>query len=188
MRIVAGKYRGRTLLAPDVLTTRPTADRVRESVFNIVDSRLRRAGVSWESVRVADVFAGSGAMGLEAVSRGARFVVFMENNAAAAACLKKNAQFALDAGAVLHFEGDVFSSFTIDAPCDIIFSDAPYKRNLTERALTALIEKGFIGAQTLCVVEREKDEKLTYPACFALSDSRTYGRAAVDFLQMVEGK
>lgn len=188
MRIVAGKYRGRTLLAPDVQTTRPTADRVRESVFNIVDSRLRRAGVLWEDVRVADVFAGSGAMGLEAVSRGARFVVFMENNAAATACLKKNARFALDAGAVLRFEGDVFSSSVPDAPCDILFSDAPYKRNLTERALAALIEKGFIGAQTLCVVEREKDEKLTYPACFEISDSRVYGRAAVDFLHCVEGK
>ena len=90
MRIVAGKFRGKNLVAPDGKNTRPTSDRARESVFNVLDSKLRRDAIMWDSLVVADVFAGTGALGAEALSRGATELFAWEKDAAAVKCFKQN--------------------------------------------------------------------------------------------------
>ena len=182
MRIVAGRYRGKTLSVPDGKNTRPTADRARESVFNVLDSRLRASGRFWSDLKAADVFAGTGAMGLEAVSRGVTDVVFMENDAQAMRCLRQNAQTAERDGVKISFLSDVFRAAAADGPRDLIFSDAPYGKNLTMPALTVLIEKGYIRKGTECVIECEKTEKTDFGAVFTVGDCRIYGRAAFYFL------
>ena len=185
MRIIAGKYRGKTLLAPEGRVTRPTADRAREGVFNMLESRLLAEEKHWKDLCVADGFAGTGAMGLEALSRGAQQAVFFENDVAALTCLRQNASAALKDGAQLSFLGDIFSCPEALNVFDIVFSDAPYQKNLTEPALEMLLEKGYVGTKTLCVVESEKTEKIKYPASFRIEKTRIYGRASFDFLTLV---
>lgn len=185
MRIIAGKYRGKTLLAPDGKTTRPTADRAREGVFNMLESRLLSEQKHWNDLCVADVFAGTGAMGLEAVSRGVQKAVFFENDDTALACLRQNMSTAVKDGAQLSFLGDVFSCSQALSFFDIVFSDAPYQKKLTELALDILLKKGYIGPKTLCVVESEKTEKIAYSKAFRVDQRRIYGRAAFDFVTLV---
>ena len=119
MRIISGAWRGRTLEAPPGLTTRPTADRVREALFSMLASRLG----SFEDLRVADLFAGSGALGFEALSRGAAHATFVESGAAAAAVIRRNAA---KLGADVKILGGSAMALPRSEPFDLIFADPPY--------------------------------------------------------------
>jgi 16S rRNA (guanine966-N2)-methyltransferase len=181
MRIVGGKFKGRKLTAPEGLDTRPTSDRARESIFNILDHqpwgrRALRGG------RVLDAFCGTGGLGLEAFSRGAGHVTFMDHSEAAMKCLRVNAKGMGSRHEINAMRVDATNIQTTTEPCTLVFMDAPYKSGLNDTALAALIEKGWITNGTLCVIETSKKENWQPPVGFEQNDVRKYGVAQVFFL------
>jgi 16S rRNA (guanine966-N2)-methyltransferase len=182
MRIVAGKHRGRRLIAPEGLAVRPTADRTREALFSIL-ARGRGGPAPLAGARVLDAFAGTGALGLEALSHGAGSVAFMESQPSALAALERNIE-ALGEGAHAQvLSADVLRPPRTEAPAGIVLMDPPYSQGLAEPALTALAEAGWIAAETLVVVELMAKEPFAIPPGFAVSDERKYGQARLVFLR-----
>lgn len=192
MRIVGGALRGRALAAPPGLATRPTSDRARESVFNVLEHAPWSPGL--RGVRVIDLFAGSGALGLEALSRGADFCLFVETDAGARGVIRENIE-ALSRG------GDLFGRTRIhrrDASdlgprpagdgvaFDLALLDPPYGRGLGARALQSLASGGWIAPGAGVVLETAEDAPETLPAGFALLDSRRYGAARVLFARFAD--
>ena len=187
MRIVGGRLRGRRLAAPEGLAVRPTADRTREALFNILSQgRLTESGPSLEGARLLDAFAGTGALGLEALSRGAAAVVFMEEQAAAEAALAKNVR---DLGVETEskvLRADVLRPPPVErhgGPCDIVLMDPPYNQGLAEPALAALASAGWLTEGCLICLELLKSEPFEPLAGFTALDSRTYGKARLVFLR-----
>lgn len=189
MRIVGGRHRGRRIEAPEGLTVRPTADRTREAMFNI----LERGRLSWPAARletgnplvgtqVLDAFAGTGALGLEAVSRGAAHVVFMENQAAAITACRDNIRALGEEDRCAVITTDVLHPRRASTPCDLALMDPPYGQGLAAPTLTALRAAGWIAAGTLIVIELMATEDFTAPASFAIVDTRKYGKARLEFL------
>jgi 16S rRNA (guanine966-N2)-methyltransferase len=181
MRIVAGKFRGKQLLSPSDLSIRPTADRVRESMFNILSSRL---GPVFDGVRVLDLFAGTGALGLEALSRGAAHVTFVDTGAEARGLIRDHIE-AFGAGGITKLlrrdatDLGVPGSFL---PFDLVFLDPPYGKGLGEKALTGLRDAGWLAPGATIVFEESAEATLEIPSGFTLDDRREYGAAAVHFL------
>jgi 16S rRNA (guanine966-N2)-methyltransferase len=183
MRIVAGKFRGKALTSPPDDSIRPTADRVRESVFNILSSRL---GPSFDGLRVLDLFAGTGALGLEALSRGASSVVFVDTSADARGLIRDHIE-AFGAGGVaklLRRDATSLGPAGTMGPVDLVFLDPPYGQGLGELALASVKEGGWLKPETLLVLEEGAEVALDLPAGFALDDRREYGAAAVHFLTL----
>lgn len=174
MRIVGGKYRGKQLIAPAGETTRPTADRARESVFNILDSRLTKAGLTWADIAVFDAFAGTGALGAEAVSRGAKALFAAEKDKAAQLCWRKNT-----AGMNATLYTDMLALPRAAQSVGLVLMDPPYKKGLVAPALAELEQKGWLSPETLCVIEVEKTEQNVLPDGFAVADERVYGKAKI---------
>jgi len=173
MRIIAGNKKGKILHSPTDNKTRPTSDKARKALFDILDSSLIKAKKKWENITFLDVFAGTGAVGLEALSRGAKQAYFIENYPPALECLKANTT-----------DCDNAHILMVDATCppftttavDMIFMDAPYREELWEKALPALLSNGWICNTTLIVIEIEKTEECILPQAFTLIDDRKYGR------------
>ncbi len=189
MRVVAGRHRGRHIEAPEGLTVRPTADRTREAMFNI----LERGKLPWPFERtdsgnplvdawVLDAFAGTGALGLEAVSRGAAHVTFMENQAAAAAACRNNIEALGEESRCEIVRYDVLRPPHAPRSCDLVLMDPPYGQGLAAPAMEALRAAGWITAGTLVVVELMAKEDFPAPAGFATVDTRKYGKARLEFL------
>lgn len=175
MRIVAGRYRGKKLIAPQGIDIRPTSDRAREAIFNILYSAI--GGV--EGKKVLDVFAGTGAFGLEALSRGAQSVCFIDKNIKT---LQKNLNlFSLEKDKIKTICSDVSSLPKSNENYDLIFSDAPYDKGLNECAFESLLTKGFVKNGAWCLVETRHNEQLKMPSGFELLDERIYGMAKVWF-------
>jgi 16S rRNA (guanine966-N2)-methyltransferase len=190
MRIVAGRHRGRRLTAPEGLQLRPTADRARESLFNILEhGRFSADGTSpLLNARVLDAFAGTGALGLEALSRGATYLTAMDNHAPACAAIRDNARALGESGCVRVLQADATHpppapSDGKAAPCDLVFLDPPYGSGLAAAALAALAAAGWISTGTICVAEVAAKETLATPEGFALIDERRYGKARILFLR-----
>ena len=155
MRIIAGEWRGRKLVAPKGDATRPTADRMRETLFSMLTSRLG----SFEELRVADLFAGSGALGLEALSRGAAHCLFVEQERAAVDTIRANVA-ALDARTRSTVEaGSVMGLRAAVEPLDLILADPPYRTGAGEVALDRLLRLGWIGESTWIALETAFDEE-----------------------------
>ncbi|TNE58416.1 MAG: 16S rRNA (guanine(966)-N(2))-methyltransferase RsmD [Alphaproteobacteria bacterium] len=180
MRIVAGDFRGRAIHAPEGLHARPTTDRVREALFNVIDHGDRPA----KGARVLDLFAGSGALGLEALSRGAAFALFVDDNAKSRAAIRRNVE---ELGLTGHTKiyrrdavhlGECPSSFS--APFDLVFLDPPYGKGLIEKALASLTEGNWLSDDVLIVCECGRKEEVDL-APFALFDERHYGDTKVLF-------
>jgi 16S rRNA (guanine966-N2)-methyltransferase len=193
MRIVGGLYRGRALIAPAGQATRPTADRAREAIFNVLEHAAWSPGL--RDQRVIDLFAGSGALGLEALSRGAGFCLFVETDAAARGAIRDNAE-------ALGTRGELFGRTRIHrrdatdlgqrpasdgAPFDLAFLDPPYGRGLGERALEGLLAGGWLAPGAIAVFERGADEPDPVIAGFELLDLKRYGAAKVAFLRASGG-
>ena len=181
MRIVAGKFRGKALISPEDDSIRPTADRVRESVFNILASRL---DPNFDGFRVLDLFAGTGALGLEALSRGATHVIFVDTGAEARGLIRDHIE-AFGAGGVtklLRRDATALGPAGTMGPVDLVFLDPPYGKGLGEQALASLRDTGWLKPDTLLVLEEGSDIVVTLPPGFALDDRREYGAAAVHFL------
>ncbi len=172
MRIIAGTWRGRALVAPPGEATRPTADRVREALFSMLTSRLG----DFDGLRVADLYAGTGALGLEALSRGAAHATFVENDKAAVMALRAN---------ILKCDADLVSTVLqqpvqaigrAPLPFDLLLLDPPYGEGHALPALARLIEYGWVAPHALVSVETAKGEVLDPPG-FTLDTVRAHGKA-----------
>lgn len=189
MRIVGGRHKGRRLEAPEGPVVRPTADRAREAIFNIL-MRGRLAGPAagespdtpLEGLRVLDAFAGTGALGLEALSRGAAAAVFMENQGAALTLCRRNIAALDEQARAILLACDVLRPPPADAPCQLVLMDPPYNQDLAPPALEALARNGWLAPGALVVVELMAREPFAAPAGFETLDERRYGKARVVFL------
>jgi 16S rRNA (guanine966-N2)-methyltransferase len=182
VRIVGGKFRGRSLTAPESRDIRPTADRVRESIFNILSSRL---GPDLGGLRVLDLFAGTGAMGLEALSRGAAHAVFVDTGADARGLIRDHIEaFGLGGVAkLLRRDAAALGSAGTMGPFDLVFLDPPYGQRLGEKALVSLHDGGWLTPDATLVLEDSAEVDILLPPGFTLEDRRVYGGAAVNVLQ-----
>ncbi|MDQ2859933.1 MAG: 16S rRNA (guanine(966)-N(2))-methyltransferase RsmD [Pseudomonadota bacterium] len=188
MRIVGGMHRGRVLVAPKGHSTRPTADRTRQAIFNILEHAAWSPGL--EGRRAIDLFAGAGALGLEALSRGAAFCLFVDTDAAARAAIGANVQ-ALRLESRARVDGRDATRLG-PAPesgekFDLAFLDPPYGQGLNEPALAALAKGGWLAPGALIVVERGTGEAPLAVPGFEIVDSRGWGAARVEFLRSVIG-
>jgi 16S rRNA (guanine966-N2)-methyltransferase len=184
MRIVGGRLRGRRLEAPAGRDLRPSADRTREALFNLLtQGRVAAAGPTLQGARVLDAFAGTGALGLEARSRGADTVVFMESAAAALAALRANIRKLGEGAACDVIPADVLRPPRPRRPCDILLMDPPYGQGLAAPALQALAAAGWIAAGGLVAVELMRGESLDPPQGFEVLETRHYGKAQLVFLR-----
>ena len=186
MRIVGGKHRGRRMEAPPGQHVRPTSDRAREALFNIlIHGHLSADGTSpLPGARVLDAFAGSGALGLEALSRGAGHALFIESDAKACTAIRANAKALGETANAIVIPGDATKPPPCPgAPCSIVFLDPPYGRDLTGPALAALAARGWIAAGAICIVELAIDDGITLPPSFTLLDDRNYGKARLLILK-----
>ncbi len=184
MRIVAGQFKGRALATPEGRATRPTSDRTREAVFNILEHAPWARGV--EGARVLDLFAGSGALGLEALSRGAAFALFVETDEAARGAIRRNVDaFGLFGSTRVHRRDATdlgVKPAGLGAPFDLVFADPPYGKGLSEAALARLGPGGWIEQDALIVFEHGAGEAVALPD-FDVLDERAYGAAAIKFLR-----
>lgn len=189
MRVVGGRLRGRPLLGPEDASVRPTADRAREALFGlltqgrVVQERLAEGRPLLPGARVIDAFAGTGALGIEALSRGAESAVFLETAPAALAVLRQNLR-ALG----LVREGEVLPADATRPPAprqpaDLLLMDPPYRSGLAAPALEALSAAGWLATDALVAIEQEKGEPLLPPPGFVELDRRRYGRAEFVFLR-----
>lgn len=185
MRIVGGQFKGRPIAAPPGRDTRPTSDRAREAVFNILAHAPWSAGL--EGRRVLDLFAGSGALGLEAMSRGATFALFVETDAGARGVIRDNIEALGLFGTTRIHRRDAtdlgLKPAGVGDPFDLVFLDPPYGKGLGERAVARLSEGAWIAEDALIMLEVGADETPTLGA-FELLDERTYGAAKVLFLKL----
>lgn len=176
MRIISGSYRGKKLLSPDSDKVRPTSDRTREAVYNILYSKLSR---SLADLSLLDVFSGSGAFALEAVSRGIKNVGMIDVDTRP--LIKNVALFPNEKNKIKIMKLDASNLPHSAEKYDIVFMDAPYKRGLSELALQQLKLKNWLSTEALCIVEVERNEDLSVPQNFELIDERIYGLAKVLF-------
>lgn len=187
MRIVSGEFRGKALVAPDGQATRPTSDRARQAVFNILEHAPWSPGL--RDRRVIDLFAGSGALGLEALSRGAGFCLFVETDPAARGAIRDNVDnLGLFGRTRIHRRDatDLGVRPGADGPAfDMVFLDPPYAKGLGETSLAKLAEGGWLADDALVVFERAKSEPAFDVPGFAPLDVRDYGAARVHFLRFV---
>jgi len=185
MRIVGGKHKGRRLAAPAGRDTRPTADRTREALFNILEHGgfVPGGGSPARGARVVDAFAGTGAMGLEALSRGAAHATFLETDPRALAVLRYNVDACGEAANATILRADATRPPAAPAPCSIAFLDPPYESGFAAPCLAALAAGGWLADGALCVVEVGAKEEFTTPEGFEVLDERRYGVARVVVLE-----
>lgn len=189
MRIIGGQFSGRTIISPDGRATRPTADRTRESLFNIL---AHRDDFSFEGARVIDLFAGSGALGLEAMSRGAGWCLFVETEAAARGAIRDNIEaLGLFGSTRLHRRSAATlgpKPAGVGPPFTLAFLDPPYRKDLATPALATLKSGGWLAEGALVVVEQAKDETPVAVEGFIEDDRRIYGDTQVGIYKVVGGR
>jgi len=185
LRIVGGRHRGRSIATPQGDTTRPTSSRARESLFNIL------MHASWSSdgtspllqARVLDAFAGSGALGIEALSRGAAHTTFLDNDAAAIRLIGENLRKLGEAGAAKVIRADATRPPPSREACDLAFLDPPYRSGQAAPSLAALAEAGWLKPGAIATIELANSEDLMPPSGFEAIDERRYGAARIVILR-----
>jgi 16S rRNA (guanine966-N2)-methyltransferase len=175
MRIIAGQWRGRPIEVPPGHGTRPTADRVRETLFSMLASRLG----SFEDLRVADLFAGSGALGFEALSRGAASATFVETDFKAAAIIHRNAN---TLGAPVQLFASSALALPHSDPFDLVFADPPYSADSGSAAVSAVAKAGWLAPGGWMSVETSRTDEVD-PGDFIVDTSRDVGRARLTLLR-----
>lgn len=179
MRIIAGEWRGRKLTAPKGEATRPTADRTRETLFNMLTSRVG----SFEGLSVADLFAGSGALGMEALSRGAAHCLFVEREEPALKAIRANIA-ALDARTRTRVEaGSVTTLGPAKVPHDLILLDPPYDTGAGNVALDRLLRLGWIGTATWIALETSAVEDVSVKG-LEIEKQRKVGKALITLMRL----
>lgn len=182
MRIVGGKFRGKTLKAPKSEEIRPTADRVRENIFNILSSRI---GPNFAGHVVLDLFAGTGALGLEALSRGADYAVFVETGIEGRGIIRDHIEGFGVAGSARLLKRDATKLGGAERfrPATLVFLDPPYGQELGEKALAAAAHGGWIAPGALLMFEERADAAGELPEGFELLDARRYGDTRIALLR-----
>ena len=182
MRVVGGRLKGRTLASPSSRDIRPTADRLREALFNIL---MHAYDDPITDARVLDLFAGTGALGIEAVSRGAKFALFVDNGAEARALLRNNVE-SLGLGGVSKVyrrdAGNLGPAHPVE-PFALVFLDPPYRMKLAEKALASLRDGGWLTSAAFLVVEEHKAADFATPDGFAELERRAYDDTEFTFLR-----
>lgn len=185
MRIVGGRLKGRTLKGPSSSATRPTSDRLRESLFNVL---AHAYGDPCEGARVLDLFAGTGALGIEALSRGARFALFVEEATGARAVIRDNVEALGLTGTTRIFRRD--ATKLGEAPAGeayaLAFCDPPYGKGLASAAIASALSGGWLTPDALVVVE-ERADAFTLPDGFRELERRRYDESELIFLEVGSG-
>jgi len=179
MRIVGGKFRGRAVAAPKHEGLRPTSDRVRESLFNILEHGI--TGFSVAEARVIDLFAGTGALGFEALSRGAQFCLFVEESPEARALIRDTIEALQLTGQTRIFRRDAtdLGPAGTMAQFTLAFLDPPYGKELGERALQSLVHGKWLVPDALAVIEERANAAIALPESFREIDRRSWGDTQV---------
>ena len=182
MRIVGGRWRGRILKGPDSADVRPTSDRLREALFNVLAHAYDDAA---DEARVIDLFAGTGALGIEALSRGARFTLFVDDSTEGRSLVRANVEALGLGGTTKIFRRDAtkLGLMPPQAPFTLAFLDPPYGRGLGEPALVSLRDGKWLAPQALCILEESADTIIAIPSGFTEVERRTYGDTQVIFLR-----
>jgi 16S rRNA (guanine966-N2)-methyltransferase len=183
MRIVGGRLGGRTLAAPKSQNVRPTSDRLREALFNIL---AHRYDDPITGARVLDLFAGTGALGLEAISRGAAFALFIDDGAEARALIRQNVE-ALGLGGVTRiFRRDATRLGAVhpNEPFGLVFLDPPYRKGLAAKSLASLRDGTWLAPHALVIVEEAADAAFAAPPGYAEIERRRYDDTELIFLRV----
>ncbi|MBN8998683.1 MAG: 16S rRNA (guanine(966)-N(2))-methyltransferase RsmD [Rhizobiales bacterium] len=185
VRIVGGEFRGRSLAAPSSQAIRPTADRLRESLFNVL---AHGYGDPVAGARVLDLFAGTGALGLEALSRGAAFALFVDEGVEARGLIRRNIEALGLTGRSKLYRRDAtrLGPASPMPPFDLVFADPPYRRGLGEAALAAALAGGWLAAGALAVLEEGGDAEIAVPAGLDLVERRAAGDTQLLFFRPAE--
>jgi 16S rRNA (guanine966-N2)-methyltransferase len=183
MRVVGGELKGRNIVAPASRDIRPTADRLRESVFNIL---VHAYDDPFQDARVLDLFAGTGALGIEAISRGAVFTLFVDNGAEARALLRNNVEALALGGVTKVYRRDATDLGPAHPmePFSLVFLDPPYGQGLAEKALASLRNGGWLKPNALLVVEEAKAAAFAAPDGYEELERRAYDDTEFVFLQV----
>jgi 16S rRNA (guanine966-N2)-methyltransferase len=185
MRVVGGNLGGRMLVAPDDARVRPTSDKTRQAIFNILAHRDFGIGFNLENAAVADLFAGTGALGIEALSRGARFCLFVDDDADSRALIRENVEALHLTGASKIWRRDATDLGPLNSgsggPFDLVFLDPPYRKNLILPALKSLCDGGWLAQNALLVAETAKGEEIETEG-FSVLERRDYGDTEIIFL------
>lgn len=183
MRVIAGKWRGKKLQTPEGKDIRPTSDRARGAIFNVLaHGKPAAMGFSLPDANVLDAFAGTGALGLEALSRGAKHASFIENAATSIAVIRANV---IACGALQKcdiYQADAAKPLAAKRACSLILMDPPYGKKLVGPSLTALSSAGWMEESAICCVELGKGEAFDPPNGFETLDDRRYGAARIVIL------
>ena len=180
MRIIGGRFRGRALKSPASDAIRPTSDRLRETIFNVL---AHAYGDPVAGARVLDLFAGTGALGLEALSRGAAFALFVDESAEARGVIRANVEALGVGGATRLFRRDAtrMGRAAPNEPFSLVFCDPPYGKGLGPRALQSCAEGGWLEPGALVVVEEAQGAEVALPEGFTEIERRAYGETEVVF-------
>jgi len=190
MRIIAGKHRGRTITAPSGRDVRPTSDRARESLFNMLehgDYGPETVSVLNDAI-VLDVFAGSGALGLEALSRGARDCIFMEQSRSVCEDLKQTIAAFRETETCQVLQTDGTRPPPARGAASLVFLDPPYRKELLTVSLAALLDRGWIDGKTLCCGEMDVRDAFDTPQGFLVLDDRSWGKTRVVLMRRAENE
>lgn len=187
MRVVAGRFRGRSLAVPGSDSIRPTSDRTREAVFNILAHGIEDFAI--EGARAIDLFAGTGALGIEALSRGAARCLFVEEAPEARALIRENVEALGLTGVTRIWRRDAtkLGPAGTTGQFDVAFLDPPYGRGLGEAALQALVVGDWLEAGAVVVLEERADVTVAWPEGYTLLDRRVWGGTAVHFARRDAG-
>jgi 16S rRNA (guanine966-N2)-methyltransferase len=185
MRITGGTFRGRLLASPPDMRVRPTSDRTRQAIFNMLQHKDFGIGFTLDGAAVIDLFAGTGALGIEAISHGARWCLLVDDNADSRALQRENVESLNLTGATRIWRRDATDlgpvSPAAGGPFNLVFLDPPYRKDLIPRALASLKDGGWLADKALLVAETESLEPLNAPG-FTLIEDRNYGETRVRFL------
>jgi 16S rRNA (guanine966-N2)-methyltransferase len=188
MRITGGKLGGRKLIAPEDIRVRPTSDRIRQALFNILRHKDFGIGFALEDAAVADLFAGTGALGIEAISQGARWCLLVDDSAESRALQRENVEALGLTGATRIWRRDATDlgliSPSAGGPFNLVFLDPPYRKGLIPKALASLKDGGWLADRALLAAESDTSEEFEMPG-FTLLDERDYGETRLRFLTPV---
>ena len=182
MRIIGGTWRRRSLLAPAGYHIRPTADRARESLFNILDNARDYSDWPLQNATVLDIFAGTGAFGLEALSRGAGKAVFIDNNVRSIATVRRNIRALAATNRTTVLQRDATQPGSPITNASLVFVDPPYRLGLAEKAIAAFAETGWFSSGALVIVEAAITEAIIPPGAFTFIETRDCGNAKFWFM------
>ena len=189
MRITGGTFRGRQLAAPRDLSVRPTSDRTRQAIFNMLRHKDFDIGFTLDGARVLDLFAGTGALGIEAISHGARWCLLVDDSAESRAIQRENVEALGLTGATRIWRRDATDLGPIGpsagGPFELVFLDPPYRKEMIPKALASLKDGGWLADKALLVAETDANEPLDAPG-YTLLDERDYGETRVRFLTSSE--